>query len=90
MPRLGELLPGILGTALGLLVSSLALLALLVGFCLPLGLLKLRPSGGGSRIVGNLNEALGRRSTYLPPRHAARTDRLRTPELLEARTRKTA
>jgi hypothetical protein len=86
---LGGVLSWIAGTALGLLVSSVAILVLLAGFSLALGLLKLRPSGGRSRIVRSLDEALGRPQTYLPPdAPRGRTDQLRTPELLEARTRK--
>jgi hypothetical protein len=89
--QLRDVLPGVLGTALGLVVSSAVLLVLLAGFCLLLGLLKLRPSGGRSRVVRSLDEALGRRQAYLSP-DAPRgpTDQLRTPELLEAQTRNSA
>jgi hypothetical protein len=86
-----ELLPGALGTLQGLLVSSLVLLALFVGFCVFLNLPKLRPSGRHSHVVRSLDEALGRQESYLPPdAPRGRTDQLRTPELLESRTRKSA
>ena len=91
MSRLPDVLPGLLGTALGLVLSSGALLVLLAGFCLVLGLLKLRASGGRSRVVRSLDEALGRPQVYLPP-DAPRgpTDQLRTPELLDALKRNSA
>lgn len=83
--------PGALLTLQALLVSSVVLLALFAGFCVLLNLPKLRPSGGRSRVVRSLDEALGERQTYLPP-DAPRgpADQLRTPELLEAKSRKSA
>jgi hypothetical protein len=91
VPGLGNVLPGLLGTALGLAVSSGVLLLLLAGCCLLFGLLKLRPSGGRSRVVRSLDEALGRPQVYLPPdAPRGRADQLRTPELLEAQTRNSA
>ena len=85
------LLSGALGTVLGLTISSVVLLALFVGFCVLLNFPKLRPSGRRSRVVRSLDEALGRPEAYLPP-DAPRgpADQLATPELLEARARKTA
>jgi hypothetical protein len=87
---LGSLVPGALGTLQGLLVSTAVLLALFIGFCVLFNLPKLRPSGRGSRVVRNLDEALGQSPPYLDadaPR--GRTDQLHTPELLEARGRNT-
>jgi hypothetical protein len=83
--------PGALLTLQALLVSSVVLLALFAGFCVLLNFSKLRPSGGRSRVVRSLDEALGERQTYLPP-DAPRgpADQLRTPELLETKSRKTA
>ena len=81
-----------LGTLQGLLVSTGVLLALFIGFCVLFNLPKLRASGRHSRVVRNLDEALGDTSKqYLPP-DAPRgvTDQLRTPELLEAERRKSA
>jgi hypothetical protein len=84
------MMPGALATLQGLLVSSLVLLALFVGFCVLLNLPKLRPSGRHSRVVRSLDEALGRRQTYLSPDvPRGPVDQLRTPELLEAQPRKT-
>jgi len=80
-----------LGTLQGLLVSSAVVLGLLAGFCLLFNLPKLRASGRRSRVVRSLDEALGQPQTYLPP-DAPRgpADQLRTPELLEAQSRKSA
>lgn len=90
MSDLSALLPGALGTLQALLVSTVAVLTLLAGFCLLFNLPKLRPSGRGTRVVRSLDEALGRPQTYLPP-DAPRgpADQLRTPELLELASRKT-
>lgn len=91
MSAFAELLPGALGTMQGLIVSTLVLLALFVGFCVVLNLPKLRPSGRHTRTVRSLDEALGQPQTYLTP-DAPRgpADQLRTPELLEAEARKSA
>ena len=79
-----------LGTLQGLLVSTGVLLALFVGFCVLFNLPKLRASGRHSRVVRSLDEALSDApQQYLPPdAPRGRTDQLRTPELLEARQRK--
>lgn len=88
---LQSLMPGALGTLQGLLVSTGAILALFVGVCVLLSLPKLRRSGRHSRVVRGLEEVVGGRQTYLPPDAPRGTvDQLRTPELLEARARKTA
>lgn len=91
MEALTDLLPGALGTLQGLLVSSIVLLGLFIGFCVLLNLPKLRPSGRHSRTVRSLDEALGGQVSYLPPdAPRGRTDQLSTPELLESRARKSA
>jgi hypothetical protein len=91
MAAAGGLLYGTLATVQGLLLSSLLLLALFVGFCILFNLPKLRPSGRHSRVVRSLDEALGRQQSYLAPT-APRgvTDQLNTPELLESKARKSA
>ena len=88
---MSDLVAGVLGTLQGLIVSSLVVLGLFAGFCLLFNLPKLRRSGRGSRVVRSLDEALGHQQVYLPP-DAPRgpADQLRTPELLEAQSRKTA
>jgi hypothetical protein len=91
MELLQEIMPGALGTLQGLIVSTAVLLALFIGFCVLFNLPKLRSSGRHSRVVRSLDEALGRRQTYLPPdAPRGQTDQLRTPELLESQERKSA
>jgi hypothetical protein len=70
-------------------ISSLALLALLVGFSLGLGFPKLRRSGAGTLTVRSLDESLGQTARFLPPT-APRgpADQLATPELMEGAARK--
>jgi hypothetical protein len=80
-----------LGTLQGLVVSTGVLLALFIGFCILFNLPKLRASGRHSRVVRNLDEALGRQTRYLSPdQPRGPVDQLHTPELLEARARKSA
>lgn len=91
MDTLQSLLPAALGTLQGLIVSTLVLLALFVGFCVLFNLPKLRRSGRHSRTVRSLDEALGRQQRYLPPdAPRGQVDQLRTPELLEAQSRNSA
>lgn len=89
MELLGGLWPGALSTLTGLLVSTVFLLVLFIGFCILFNIPKLRPSGRHSRVVRSLDEAIGRQSPYLPPDEPrGPVDQLRTPELLEAQARK--
>ena len=91
MPGLRDLVPGLLGTAAGLLSSSIVLLAVFAGFCLLWMPLKLRRSGGRTRVVRSLDEALGRPVTYMDanvPRGPV--DQLHTSELLRAHSRNSA
>lgn len=88
---LASIAPGALGTLQGLVVSTVALLIIFVGFSVLFNLPKLRPSGRHSRIVRGLDEALGVQQIYFngtAPRGIV--DQLSTPELREARSRKTA
>lgn len=81
----------VVGVLQGLATTTAFLLALFIGFCVLLGFSKLRPSGRGSRIVRSLDETMGQQVRYLPP-DAPRgpADQLKTPELEEAKTRKSA
>jgi hypothetical protein len=79
------------GTLVGIVVSSLFVMFLLVGFSLVLGFPKLRKSGGKTLIVRGLDEALGGTAEFLPPT-APRgpADQLDTPELQEKKRQKSA
>jgi hypothetical protein len=79
----------VFGTLQGVIVSSLVVLALFIGFCVLIGVVKLRPSGRTTRVIRSLDEAVGRQERYLAPSAPrGRVDQLRTPELLEAAARK--
>jgi hypothetical protein len=86
----GEVQSLIGGTLFGIVSSSLFVVFLLVGFSTLLGLMKLRKSGGETRIVRGLEEAIGGTESFLQP-SAPRgpADQLLTPELLEAKALKT-
>lgn len=88
-PGLWNALVAALQVVAAITVSSLALIALLVGFSLALGFPKLRKGGGRTLTVRSLDERLGTTAVYLPP-SAPRgpADQLATPELLEVAARK--
>ena len=86
---LASILPGALGTLQGLVVSTVALLVLFIGFCLLFNIPKLRPSGRHSKVVRGLDEIAGVPEKYLHGDAPWGTvDQLRTPELLERQARK--
>lgn len=76
-------------TILAITISSLFVMALLVGFAVIFNFPKLRKGGGKTLTVRSLDERLGTTAEYLPPT-APRgpADQLATPELLEAAARK--
>jgi hypothetical protein len=78
-----------LDTVIAITISSVFLLALLVGFSVLLNFPKLRKSGNKTLTVRNLDERLGQAAKFLPPT-APRgpADQLATPELLEVAARK--
>jgi hypothetical protein len=86
-----ELRDFVFGSLIGLIASSVFLLALFIGFCVVFGFPKLRRTGRASRVHRSLEEMVGQEqyARYLPP-DAPRgpADQLRTPELLEAAARK--
>lgn len=85
----GEIPTLAIDTIVAITISSVFLLALLVGFSVLLNFPKLRRSGGGTLTVRNLDESLGRTAVFLPPT-APRgpADQLATPELMEVAARK--
>ncbi len=84
------MLDALLGTLAGVVSSSLFVLALVVGFCVLFGLVKLRQTTGRGPVVKSLDETL----THLPLKYFSpdtphgRVDQLHTPELIEAAARK--
>ena len=79
-----------IGAVVGVLSSNLFVVALFIGFCVVVGLTKLRRTSGNASVIKSLDEALSHQpmqySSPSDPRGPA--DQLRTPELLEAATRK--
>ena len=74
----------LLGLLQGLGFSTVFLLAVFVGFCVLVGLTKLRPIDKRSRVVRSLDDRLGSGARYLPPSvPRGPADQLKTPELLE-------
>ena len=81
---------GVLHFLLGLITSSAFILALFIGFCVIVGLTKLKTTTGKTPIVKSLDERISHQPMmYLSPT-APRgpVDQLRTPELVEAAARK--
>lgn len=87
----GDILNLVIGTLTGIIASSLFVMFLLIGFSFVFGFPKLRKSGGNTMIVRGLEEAVGGTNVFLSP-DAPRgpADQLHTPELNEAKARKTA
>ena len=83
-------LDAVLGTAVGLVSSTVFVLVLFIGFCVLLGFLKLKTTRGRGRVVKNLDEVLSREPAryFSPSDPHGIADQLRTPELLEAAQRK--
>ena len=80
-----------LGTVEGLVVSTVSLLVLFIGFVLLFNLPKLRRGNRHSRVVRSLDDLVGRNRPYLGPGAPHGTvDQLRTPELLETTRRNSA
>ena len=57
----------IVSTVQGAGVGAVVLLVLFIGVSVLLGFTKLRPGGGKTKTVRNLEEALGQPVVYLPP-----------------------
>jgi len=81
----------VMGAIQGLASSTVFVLALFIGFCVVFGFTKLKKtSGGTATVVKSLDERISHQPmNYLSPTapHGP-IDQLRSPELLEARSRK--
>jgi hypothetical protein len=80
-----------IGALQGLGASTIFVLALFIGFCVLVGLTKLKKTAGNTAVVKSLDETVsGKPMLYLPPT-APRgpADQLKAPELLEAAARRT-
>jgi hypothetical protein len=87
---LSQLLGVVLGAAVGIVSSSLFVLALFIGFCVLFGLVKLRQTTGRGRVVRSLDEVVNHRPVryFSPSDPHGGADQLRTPELVEAAQRR--
>mgnify|MGYP003705140801 CR=1 FL=1 len=85
-----EVQPLVIGAIQGLTSSAVFILVLFVGFCVVVGLTKLKKTAGEAMVIKSLDERVKRTPVeYLTPA-APRgpSDQLRAPELLEAAARK--
>ena len=72
------------GLVQALVLSTGFLLTVFVGFCVLVGLTKLRRIDKRSRVARSLDDRLGSGARYLPPSvPRGPADQLKTPELLE-------
>ena len=81
----------VLGSLQGLASSTVFVLALFIGFCLVVGLTKLKKTAGGTAmVIKSLDERVTRMPmVYLTPTAPnGPADQLKTAELLEAAARK--
>ena len=80
----------VIGALAGFTSSSVFVLVLFIGFCVVVGLTKLKRTAGNNMVVKSLDE----RITHLPMEYLAPSaprgpaDQLGSPELLEAAARK--
>jgi hypothetical protein len=77
------------GTIEGVASSAVFILALMIGFCVIVGLTKLKKTTGHGMVVKSLDETISHQPMKYYPPDAPRgpADQLRTPELLEASAR---
>ncbi len=77
----------VVGFLQGFVSSSVFILILLIGFCVVIGLLKLKRTAGRDLVVKNLDERMTHKPVeYMPPTTPrGPADQLRAPELLESK-----
>jgi hypothetical protein len=80
----------VIGALQGLGASTVFVLALFIGFCVLVGLTKLKRTAGNTPVVKSLDETLSHRpmAYLLPSAPRGPADQLRSPELLELAARK--
>jgi len=83
-----EVVQIVVGTVEGGASSALFILALVIGFCVAVGLVKLKKTAGNTMVVKSLDETISHQPmVFYPPAPRGPIDQLRTPELLEASAR---
>jgi len=80
----------VVGTLAGFTSSAVFVLALFIGFCVVVGLTKLKKTTGNSMVIKSLDEQMTHRAMeYLKPTDPrGPADQLKSPELAEAAARK--
>ncbi len=80
----------VVGTLAGFTSSSVFVLVLFIGFCVVVGLTKLKKTTGNSMVIKSLDEQMTHRAMeYLKPTDPrGPADQLKSPELAEAAARK--
>ena len=80
----------VIGALQGLGASTVFVLVLFIGFCVVVGMTKLKKTAGNAPVIKSLDESLNRRPfTYLQPTDPrGPADQLKAPELLESAARK--
>ena len=79
-----------IGALQGLGASTVFVLALFIGFCVIVGLTKLKKTAGNTSVVKSLDETVSHQPMIylLPSAPSGPADQLRSPELIEAAARK--
>lgn len=80
----------VIGALQGLGASTAFVLALFIGFCVLVGLTKLKKTAGNTSVVKSLDETVSHQPMIylLPGAPNGPADQLRSPELVEAAARK--
>ena len=78
-----------IGALQGLGASTVFVLALFIGFCVIVGLTKLKKTAGNTSVVKSLDETVSHQPMIylLPSAPSGPADQLRSPELIEAAAR---
>jgi len=87
---LADIQPLVIGALTGFTSSAVFVLVLFIGFCVVVGLTKLKRTAGNNMVVKSLDEQVTHQAfVYLKPGDPrGPADQLKTPELLEAAARK--
>ena len=80
----------VIGALEGFTSSAVFVLVLFIGFCVVLGLTKLKKTAGHTMVIKSLDEQISRQAMVylLPSAPRGPADQLKAPELLEAAARK--
>jgi hypothetical protein len=83
-----EIIEIVTGALTGLGASTVFLLALFIGFCVLLGIPKLRATSRKTLVIRNLEDLDGQVKYFSPTTPRGPVDQLASPELLEQANRK--